>query len=172
MGKTRTRVTFLVLSLESIGFLMLALALYLAGGVQMQCNKSAGSPAEVSCRATQKRGFGLIGLHDRRYSPVTGASTLRPALGRSEFWLSLETPDRTERVMAGTRARTEREVEALNTWLTSSSRDPFELRRSTTLWAVGTAFFGCIWIFVISLIMREFLGYHTPWWLRALNRQE
>lgn len=38
------------------------------------------------------------------------------------------------------------------------------------LLALGVALFGVLWLGVMVAIMREFLGYHTPWWLR-LGRQ-
>jgi hypothetical protein len=31
--------------------------------------------------------------------------------------------------------------------------------------------FAILWLSVISLIMREFLGLHTPWWWRFLARR-
>ena len=171
MGKTRKRVTLLVLSLESIGLLMLLMALYLAGEMRLSCEKSPGSPTVVTCKATEKRFIGLITLQNRRYDQVLSAASEPPALGRHDYWLSLNTPEGVGRILAGSRSRTEKQVAEVNAWLKSPSRSPLIFRRSAAPWAMGMAIFGCFWIILISLIMREFLGYHTPWWLRALGKK-
>ena len=172
MGKTRKRVTFLVLSLEAIGLLMLALSVYLAGAMQLTCEKaSASDGARISCEATEKRFLGLVTLQRRRYQDVHGAEAEPPALGRTDYWLSLSTPQGNARILAGSRSHTDDDVRQVNEWLRQDAPEPLVLKRSAAPFAAAAAVFGCIWILVISLIMREFLGYHTPWWWRVLGRE-
>lgn len=169
MGKTRKRVTFLVLSLEGIGLVMIFVAIYLAGDVRLSCDRATSTTAQ--CRAEEKRFLGLISMHRLEYDAVSAAVSELPAVGRSDHWLSLEGPSGATRVLAGSERRTREDVARFNTWIQDETSDTLDLRRSAAPWALGTALFGCVWIFVISLIMREFLGYHTPWWWRVLGRK-
>ena len=172
MGKTRTRVTFLVLSLEGIGLLMLAFSVYLAGSMHLECEKRSDSEGmRISCEATEQRFLGLVTLQHRRYENVEGVFAETPGLGRSDFWLTLKTGDGTDRILAGSRGRTDADVQFVETWMSQADNPKLSLQRSAAPWAVAAAIFGCVWIFVISLIMREFLGYHTPWWWRALGKK-
>lgn len=154
---------------------MLGLSIYLAGEMRLSCTKTPPSASvevnSVGCEAVERRILGLVTLQNRTYAGVSSATVESPALGRSEYWLSLSTSDGSERVLAGGQARTEKDVSTFNDWLQGNGEVSLELKRSAAPWALGTALFGCIWIFVISLIMREFLGYHTPWWWRVLGRR-
>ena len=156
--------------------MMLLVAIYIAGETRLDCvglaqDGPASAAAEADCRAEEKRFLGLVSMQSRAYEGVTAAHSQPPALGRSDFWLSLEGRGETARVLAGSERRTAQDVERFNLWLRESSPEPLTVRRSTWLWAFGAALFGGLWIFVISLIMREFLGYHTPWWWRVLGRR-
>lgn len=161
MGKTRKRVTVLVLSLEALGFCMLALAIYLAGELSLSCERADDG---VVCQATERRILGLVTWQRRVYGSVIGADIEPPALGRSDHWLVVETVKGRERVLAGSRERTLRDAERLRAFLEGESPDRLESSRSAAPVALGAALFGFAWIALISLIMREFLGYHTPWW--------
>ena len=177
MGKTRRRVTFLVLSLEALGLGMLALAVYLAGDVTLKCERpttaAAGQRAPLICEASERRLVWLFTFHRRSYTDVRGVVAEPPALGRNEHWLSLETGSGRQRVLAGGARRTASDVARLQAFLAGEGSGEADvelvLRRSAAPWALAAAFFGFMWILVISLIMREFLGYHTPWWWRAFR---
>lgn len=167
MGSTRKRVTVLVLSLEALGLCMLGLSVYLAGEVRLGCERAAGV---VECHASEHRFLGLVTWHRRSYGAVTEVTVEPPALGRSDHWLSVVTAEGPRRVLPGNEVRTRRDVERLRAFLDGSGdgggNDPEKIRlgRSAAPVALAAALFGCLWIAVISLIMREFLGYHTPWW--------
>ncbi len=172
MGKTRKRVTFLILSLEGIGLLMLVVSVYLAGSMRLECEKLSDSGGiKISCEATEQRFLGLVTLQHRRYENVEGVVAETPGLGRSDFWLTLNTSTGSDRILAGSRTRTDVDVKHVNSWMQGGETPKLALQRSAAPWAVTAAIFGCVWIFVISLIMREFLGYHTPWWWRALGKK-
>ena len=91
MGKTRKRVTFLVLSLESIGLVMLLVAIYLAGDVRLTCDRVAS--AKAHCRAEENRFLGLVSMQRLDYDVISAALSEPPAVGRSDYWLSLEGPN-------------------------------------------------------------------------------
>lgn len=167
MGKTRRRVTFLVLSLEAMGLAVLGLALYLVGDSRLECHWEGD---KVVCEASARRLFGLLRFEARRYADVSGAVREEPALGRFEHWLVLETTVGRERVLPGTQARTEADVEQLRA-VFEGREMAHAARRSAAPLAFAAAAFGCLWVMVISLIMREFLGFHTPWWLRVFRRR-
>ncbi|MEM8994074.1 MAG: hypothetical protein AAGF23_04700 [Acidobacteriota bacterium] len=168
MGKTRRRVTFLVLSMEAIGLAVLGLALYLAGGSKLECRRSGET---VQCEASAHRLFGLLRFDSRTYADVTGADRDEPALGRFEHWLVLESEGARHRVLPGSEARTDADLGRLREVLDGRT-DRYLAKRSAAILALAAAAFGCLWIMVISLIMREFLGFHTPWWWRLLGRRE
>ncbi|MEO1086131.1 MAG: hypothetical protein AAFY88_17975 [Acidobacteriota bacterium] len=168
MGKTRRRVTFLVLSMEAIGLAVLGLALYLVGDSKLECQRQG---EKVLCEASARRLFGLLRFDSRTYADVTGADRDGPALGRFEHWLVLEADGARHRVLPGSKARTDADLERLRAVLDGES-DRYLAKRSEALWALAAAAFGCLWIMVISLIMREFLGFHTPWWWRLFGRRE
>ena len=167
MGKTRKRVTFLVLSLEALGFVFLGLALYLVGDSKLECRRDG---ERVFCEASARRLFGLLRFETRSYSSVIGVDREEPAIGRIEHWLVLETQDGRERVLPGSQSRTEADVERLQRLFDGREQD-LAIGRSAAPLAFAAAVFGCLWIFIISLIMREFLDFHTPWWWRVLGRQ-
>lgn len=170
MGKTRRRVTLLVLSLESMGLLMLLLAAYLAGDYRLSCERAAdGVEQSVVCQAQERRCLWLMTVHRQQFTGVRDAVSRPPALGRSDHWLSVVTEDGELRVLAGSANATKVDVKRLRGFLAQDSRGPLVLSRSAAPWAVAAAIFGCLWLLFISLIMREFLGYHTPWWVRILR---
>ncbi|MEM1181682.1 MAG: hypothetical protein AAGM22_25285 [Acidobacteriota bacterium] len=175
MGKTRTRVTFLVLSMEAMGIAVLGLALYLVGDSRVECRRAEGAAPSASrdtvvCEASARRLFGLLRFESRTYGEVSGFARDEPALGRFEHWLVLETPGGRERVLPGSEARTEADLERLRAVLAGQA-ESYATRRSAAPLAFAAAAFGCLWIMVISLIMREFLGFHTPWWWRLFGRE-
>ncbi|MEM6795952.1 MAG: hypothetical protein AAF725_18400, partial [Acidobacteriota bacterium] len=131
-----------------------------------------GGGAVVTCEATERRVLGLLTFQTRSYGRVTGVSTGMPALGRWEHWLVLETESGPQRVLAGTEARTSSDADRLRQLIEGrAGEDSLVTSRSAAPVALAAAVFGCLWILIISLIMREFLGYHTPWWWRALGRR-
>ena len=142
---------------------MLFLAVYLAGEVRLRCERAEDG---VVCQATERRILGLVTWQERSYGSVIGVDTEPPALGRSDYWLVVETAEGRERVLAGGKERTRRDVERLRAFLEASGQaeERMETSRSAAPVALAAALFGCAWIALISLIMREFLDYHTPWW--------
>ncbi len=172
MGRTRNRVTVLVLCLEFIGLIMLLSAIYLAGALRLDCIRSPGQFGAIECTASEHRFFGLLQLQTRQYLEVTGAFSEPPAVGRIDHWVGLETADGRVQVLGSlTQERAVEDAQALQE-LVAGSRERVTLSRSAAPLALAAAVFGCLWILIISLIMREFLGYHTPWWWwRALKRQ-
>ena len=175
MGKTRRRVTFLVLSLEAIGLVLLMAAAYWAGEVRLHCERFNGV---VACTAEEKRCLGLLVVQRQRYEDVRAAGIEPPAMARVDHWLSLDLGSgegtngggEQVRVLPGGEARTRADAERLSQLLAGTEPGPLLLRRSSRLWALA-AVFGFGWLLVISLIMREFLGYHTPWWWRWFGRK-
>ncbi|MEM1205890.1 MAG: hypothetical protein AAGN66_21850 [Acidobacteriota bacterium] len=169
--------TFLVLSLEAIGLMLLVVAAYWAGEVRLHCERTG---ERVRCVAEEKRCLGLVAVQTRTFDDVRGAGSQPPAMARVDHWLSLElATDGASvnagergpwvRVLAGGEARTLEDVGRVRELLEGRSEGPLVLRRSSLLWALLAAAFGCVWLLVISLIMREFLGYHIPWWTRAFH---
>jgi hypothetical protein len=169
VGRTRRRVTVLVLALESIGFVLLAFALWLAGETRLECRPAASST--LSCHFEERR---LVYLWPWRSAAIEGVVAGESARGDdlSSRFLVLHGAAGPQRTLLGGAARTQRDVEGLAAALKAG--EPFAAHRSDLGWALLSAAFGFIWLIVISLIMREFLGFHTPWWWRlfALPRRE
>ena len=81
----------------------------------------------------------------------------------------LETGAGQERTLHGGFPTTEADAFQLES-LRQNGGAPISLVRSDLGWALLTAIFGFLWLIVISLIMREFLGFHTPWWIGVFRR--
>lgn len=169
MGKTRRRVTFLVLSLEAIGLGLLCAAIYIAGEQRLSCEP--GAEGGVACVAETRRVVWLVTVERRAFESIDGVEVAPPAVGRREHWLTLETAEGPVRVLPGSAARTAADVERLEALIDGRTEGKLVFSRSLARWALASAAFGCLWVLVISLIMREFLGYHTPWWWRAITRR-
>ncbi|MEL7060668.1 MAG: hypothetical protein AAGN46_11635 [Acidobacteriota bacterium] len=168
MGRTRRRVTILVLSLEALGLLLLGFAAWAAGERRLECMRVQET---VACTAEVRRAFGLIAVGSRRFSPVDAVRSEPPAVGDSRHWLALVVDDRSTRVLPGEAAEVAEQVARIEAFLADpESEDQLVLRRSLGWIALGLAIFGVGWLLVISLIMREFLGFHTPWWWRLIRR--
>lgn len=165
MGSTRRRVTILVLALESIGFVLLAFALWLAGEARLRCTAEAGQ--QLSCEFEERR---LVYLWPFREADWRGvkAATVGGEVDPARRSILLRTAAGEFRTLLGGAERTTREVAALEN-LRLSGGEPVLLVRSDLGWALLAAVFGLTWLLVISLIMREFLGFHTPWWWRLFQ---
>lgn len=165
MGSTRRRVTILVLALESIGFVLLAFAVWLAGETRLRCEQTA--PGTLACSFEERRLVYLWPFRDATWTGIGGVSA-GPADDATRRSIVLHAQGADHRALAGRTERVGREVAELDA-LRTGGGPPVELVRSDLGWAALAAAFGCLWLVVISLIMREFIGFHTPWWWRLFQ---
>lgn len=163
MGHTRTRVTVLVLALEALGFVLLGFAIWLAGGTSLACKQE--SPEKLSCVLEERR---LLWLLQVREVDLDGIEEVRVEESGSP-WLEIENPQGASRTLHGSVSTTEADAYQLDS-LRKSGGAPITIVRSDLGWALLTAIFGVLWLVVISLIMKEFLGFHTPWWVGLFRR--
>lgn len=164
MGKTRNRVTLLVLGLEGLGFLLLAFAFWLAGDTRLTC-ETAEAKGRLLCVLEERRLAYMLTVRQVQLTEVRGA---HPD-AEDGAWLVLETGGGQERTLHGGFPTTEADSFQLES-LRQNGGQPISLVRSDLGWALLTAIFGFLWLIVISLIMREFLGFHTPWWASFFRR--
>lgn len=164
MGHTRTRVTVLVLGLELLGFVLLGFALWLAGDTRLTCRSEPGGGA-LRCVFEERRLVYLLTVRQLEL-PGVSAVSVDPA---DPAWLLATTSAGPQRTLRGSPATTEADAFQLES-LRQAGGPPLTLERGDLGWALLTATFGFLWLIVISLIMREFLGFHTPWWLGLFRR--
>lgn len=164
MGRTRRRVTFLVLTLESLGLLLLVSSIYVAGGQRLRCDPRAQGGHE--CVFQEQRVLGLLPMGQQRFEGVTGAR-IEGTGGVSTLVLSTSGGER--RVAAISEQRLRGDVARLDAAFAAG--EAVVLVWSDALLAVAVGAFGLLWLTLMVLIMREFLGYHTPWWWRLLRRR-
>lgn len=164
MGKTRRRVTFLVLTLEFLGLLLLVTSIYLAGGQRLRCVPSPTGGHDCSFR--ERRVLGLLPMGQQRFEGVTDAQV---AGSGALAQLVLVTPSGTRHVTSVGVERLHGDVARLRDAFASG--EAVALAWSDVVPAVAVGAFGLLWLTLMVLIMREFLGYHTPWWWRMMRRR-
>lgn len=162
VGRTRRRVTILVLTLEFLGLLLLVTSLYLAGGQKLACQPHAGAQ---DCTFQERRILGLLPIGRKEVRGVTGA---RVEVDGGLAYLVLATDTGETWIKAASEHRLEGDAARLRVALEQG--EPLKLVWSDLLLAVAVGAFGLLWLTLMVLIMREFLGYHTPWWWRVLRR--
>lgn len=162
LGRTRRRVTVLVLTLESLGLLLLVSSVYIAGGQRLRCDPN--TVGRHDCTFVQQRVLGLLPVGEIRIDNVSGA---RVEGDGGVAHLVLETSAGDRRVASIGEQRLRGDVALLRAAF--ESREALVLAWSDVLLAVAMGAFGLLWLTLMVLIMREFLGYHTPWWWRVLR---
>ncbi|MEM9554475.1 MAG: hypothetical protein AAGC60_09460 [Acidobacteriota bacterium] len=159
-----------MLSLEGLGLLLVVVGLWMLGEHRLTCERSA--EGHIACLAEVRRVAWLLTPRRQELRPVVGVDAAAPSLGSDEHWLRLDADGEPVRVLSGTARRTAEDVERLRRLVEGdAAAEPVVVRRAD--WPVGLALiaFGATWVLVISLIMREFLGFHTPWWWRVVGRR-
>lgn len=154
----------MVLTLEFLGLLLLVSSIYVAGGQRLRCDPSAA--VGHSCTFAEQRVLGLLSVGVQQIDDVTGAR-IEGTGGVGQ--LVLETPDGEVRVAAVGEQRLRGDVARLEAAFASG--EAVVLAWSDALLAVAMAAFGLLWLTLMLLIMREFLGYHIPWWWRLFRRR-
>lgn len=155
--------TVLVLGLELLGFVLLGFAIWLAGETRLTC--APASEARLDCRLEERRLLWLLPVRDQTIAGVEAIEidAADPA------WLVARTAEGPRRTLRASAATTEADVFQLESTRRLGG-SPSGVVRSDLGWALLTAAFGFLWLIVISLIMREFLGFHTPWWVGVFRR--
>lgn len=163
MGRTRTRVTLLVLGLELLGFVLLGFAFWLAGGTELACRPE--SPGRLTCVLEERRLVWLLKVREIEIPGITAArvDSAEPT------WLVVDNAAGAHRTLRGSPPSTEADAFQLEA-LRKNGGAPIGVVRGDLGWAFLTATFGLLWLIVISLIMKEFLGFHTPWWVGLFRR--
>lgn len=164
MGRTRTRVTVLVLGLELLGFVLLGFALWLAGETRLSCQPEGAG--RLSCVLEERRLVWLLQVREEKRQGVVAAKVD----DADASWLVVENATGEHRTLRGSRSTTEADVYQLEA-LRQHGGAPQVVVRGDLGWALLTATFGFLWLIVISLIMKEFLGFHTPWWVGLFRRR-
>jgi hypothetical protein len=164
LGHTRTRVTVLVLGLELLGFVLLGFAVWLAGETSLAC-QPAGE-ARLDCTLSERRLLWLLPVRDEK---IAGVEAIEVDVA-DKAWLVARTAAGPRRTLRGSAATTEADAFQLESTRRQGGA-PSAVVRSDLGWALLTAAFGFLWLIVISLIMREFLGFHTPWWVSLFRHR-
>ena len=154
----------LVLGLELLGFVLLGFAIWLAGETRLEC-RPAGE-ARLDCELEERRLLWLLPARDEKIPGVEAVEidAADPA------WLVARTAQGPRRTLRGSHATTAADVFQLESTRRQGGASSGVVR-SDLGWALLTAAFGLLWLIVISLIMREFLGFHTPWWVSLFRRR-
>lgn len=157
----------LVLGLELLGFVLLGFAVWLAGDTRLTCTPEAkaGSGGRLDCVIEERR---LLWLLQMRQEPVPGVAEIAVDPD-DETWLLARGEAGEQRTIRGSRTTTEADAYQLEA-LRQHGGAPISVVRSDLGWSLLTATFGFLWLIVISLIMKEFLGFHTPWWVGLFRR--
>lgn len=155
--------TFLVLGLELLGFVLLGFAVWLAGETRLSCQPEG--PGQLACLLEERRLVWLLPVRKETQAGVTAAG-VDPA---DPSWLVVENAAGVHRTLRGSRPTTEADAYQLES-LRQHGGAPITVVRGDLGWALLTATFGLLWLVVISLIMKEFLGFHTPWWVGLFRR--
>ena len=164
VGRTRRRVTILVLTLEFLGLLLLVSSIYVAGGQRLRCDpRAVGGHV---CTFEEQRVLGLLPVGRKEIDDVTGVR-IEGSGGVAQ--LVLESTAGDLRVIAVGEQRLRGDVARLEAGFAAG--EAVVLAWSDVLLAVAMGAFGLLWLTLMLLIMREFLGYHTPWWWRILRRR-
>lgn len=163
----------MVLALEAFGLFLLGSAAWLAGERRLRCERAPvrGDASPVACVAEVRRALWLVTASRRRIDDVRVVEATPPALGSNAHWLRVVSETDAVRVLDGSAERTREDVQRLRALLDDpSASGPVLVRRYDWPLALAVGAFGALWMVVISLIMREFLGFHTPWWWRVVGR--
>lgn len=147
-----------MLTLEFLGLLLLVSSIYVAGGQRLRCDPRAA--VGHVCTFEEQRILGLLRVGVQEIDDVTGARIE----GSGVAQLVLETPAGEHRVTAVGEQRLRGDVARLEAAFAAG--EAVVLAWSDALLAVAMGAFGLLWLTLMLLIMREFLGYHTPWWWR------
>ena len=147
-----------MLTLEFLGLLLLVSSIYVAGGQRLRCDpRAAGGHV---CTYEEQRILGLLRVGVRSFDDVTGARLEGGGVAQRV----LQTHSGEHRVTAVGEQRLRGDVARLEAAFASG--EAVVLAWSDALLAVAMGAFGLLWLTLMVLIMREFLGYHTPWWFR------
>ena len=152
----------MVLTLEFLGLMLLVTSIYVAGGQRLRCDPRA--QGGYDCVFVEQRVMGLLPVGETRISGVIGAQVEGEG-GVAHLVLQTSAADR--RVAAISEQRLRGDVARLQAAFAAG--EAVVLVWSDALLAVALAAFGLLWLTLMVLIMREFLGYHTPWWWRMLG---
>ena len=147
-----------MLTLEFLGLMLLVSSVYVAGGQRLRCDPRA--VGGYACTFDEQRILGLLRVGARQFDGVTGARME----GTGVSQLVLQTATGEHRVVAVGEQRMRGDVARLEAAFASG--EAVVLAWSDALLAVALGAFGLLWLTLMLLIMREFLGYHTPWWWR------
>jgi hypothetical protein len=152
------------LTLEFLGLMLLASSVYLAGGQRLRCAPSAAGGHD--CTFRERRVLGLLPMGQQRFAGVTDALVEGP---QGVAQLVLVTSTGPQRVTLVGEERLQGDVARLRAAFAAG--ETVSLAWSDVLLAAALAAFGLLWLTLMVLIMKEFLGYHTPWWWRVLRRR-